>query len=84
MTKSKGGICLGMPFVERTTGKLSENGWCTAVFQTDHSQDQFQSVMDVMKTKVTWAKSGLGSHSTAMFFDERPSTQQLRDCFCKL
>ena len=168
MTKGKGAICLGMPFVDRATGKVVENGWgnadetadyamrmvaevCAkfggdrenvvltgfsrgaiacgyiglrddriaalwkgfhacqhydgdgwngatlpgaieraarfqgkAVFQTDNSQDQFQPVMDVMKTKVTWAQSGLDTHSTAMFLDDRPSTQQLRDWFWQL
>ena len=168
MTKGKGAICLGMPFIDRTAGKLAENGWgnaddtadcarrmvaevCAkfggdrenvvltgfsrgaiacgyiglrddriaalwkgfhacqhydgdgwggatlpgaikraarfqgkAVFQTDNSQDTFQSVMDVMKTKVTWAQSGLGAHSTAMFLDDRPSTQQLREWFWQL
>jgi hypothetical protein len=50
-----------------------------AVFQTDNSQDRFQPVMDVMKTKVTWAQSSLGFHSTAMFLDDRLSTQQLHE-----
>jgi hypothetical protein len=55
-----------------------------AVFQTDNSQDNFQPVMDAMKTKVTWAQSGLHFHSTAMFLDDRPSTQQLREWFWSL
>lgn len=168
MTKAKGAICLGMPFVDRSAGKLAENGWgnaddtadyvmrmvaevCAkfggdrenvvltgfsrgaiacgyiglrhdriaalwkgfhacqhydgdgwngatlsgaieraarfrgnAVFQTDNSQDQFQPVMDAMKTKVTWTQSGLGFHATAMFLDDRPSTQQLREWFWQL
>jgi hypothetical protein len=168
MTKGKGAICLGMPFVDRATGKVVENGWgnaddtadhvmgmvaevCAkfggdrenvvltgfsrgaiacgfiglrndriatlwkgfhacqhydganwngstmpgaieratrfqgkAVFQTDNPQDKFQPVMDAMKTKVTWAQSGLGFHSTAMFLDDRPSTQQLREWFWQL
>jgi hypothetical protein len=168
MTKGKGAICLGMPFVDRAAGKIVENGWgnadetadhvmrtvaevCArfggdrgnivltgfsrgaiacgyiglrddriaalwkgfhacqhydgdgwngatlagaieraarfqgkAVFQTDNPQKKFQSVMDVMKTKVTWAESGLGFHSTAMFLDDRPSTQQLREWFRQL
>ncbi|HRX81157.1 MAG TPA: hypothetical protein P5307_18940, partial [Pirellulaceae bacterium] len=50
-----------------------------AVFQTDNSQEQFQLVMDAMKTEVTWADSGLGAHATAMFLDDRPPTQQLRE-----
>ena len=168
MTKGKGAICLGMPFVDRSTGKIAENGWgnaddtadyvmrmvaevCAkfggdrenivltgfsrgaiacgyiglrddriaalwkgfhacqhydganwngstmpgaieraarfqgkAVFQTDNSQDKFQPVMDVMKTRVTWAQSGLGFHSTAMFLDDRQSSQQLREWFWQL
>ncbi len=55
-----------------------------AVFQTDNPREKFQPVMDVMNTQVTWADSGLGFHSTAMFLDDRPSTQQLRGWFWKL
>ncbi len=168
ITKGKGAICLGMPFVDRATGKIAENAWgnaddtaeyvlrmvaevCAkfggdrenivltgfsrgaiacgyiglrnekiaalwkgfhacqhsdganwngatmagaieraarfkgqAVFQTDNPQDKFQPVMDAMKTKVTWAQSGLHFHSTAMFLDDRPSTQQLREWFWQL
>jgi hypothetical protein len=29
-------------------------------------------------------KSGLGAHSTAMFLDDRPSTQKLREWFLQL
>lgn len=168
MTKGRGAICLGMPFVDRTRGGIAENGWgnledtsdyvmravaevcdhfggdrenviltgfsrgaiacgyiglrndkiaalwkgfhaCQhfdganwngstmtgaieraarfkgqGVFQTDNSQDKFQPVMDAMKTKVIWAQSGLRFHSTAMFLDDRPSTQQLRGWFWNL
>lgn len=55
-----------------------------AVFQTDNSPDKFQPVMEAMNTQVTWAQSGLGFHSTAMFLDDRPSTRQLREWFWKL
>jgi hypothetical protein len=55
-----------------------------AVFQTDNPESKFRQVMDVMKTNVTWVKSGLGAHSTAMFLDDRPSTQKLRDWFLQL
>lgn len=55
-----------------------------AVFQTDNSREKFQPVMDVMQTHVTWSESGLGSHSTAMFLDDRQSTQQLRTWFWRL
>lgn len=168
MTKGKGTICLGLPFVERTRGRIVENGWGNAddtadhamrmvaevcdkfggdpenivltgfsrgaiacgyiglrneriaslwrgfhacqhydgdgwngaslagalergvrfrgrsVFQTDNPREKFQPVMDVMNTQVIWADSGLGFHSTAMFLDDRPSTQQLREWFSKL
>lgn len=55
-----------------------------AVFQTDNPREKFQPVMDVMKTNVTWAISGLGFHSTSMFLDNRPSTEQLRAWFWQL
>lgn len=168
ITKGKGAICLGMPFVDRAKGAIAEDGWgnpddtaeyvmrtvaevcdnlggdrdnvvltgfsrgaiacgyiglrderiaslwkgihaCqhydgdgwhgatmqgaleraarfkgAAVFQTDNSPVTFQPVMDAMNTSVTWAKSGLGTHATAMFLDDRPSTQQLRDWFWHL
>jgi hypothetical protein len=168
MTKGRGAITLGMPFLDRAAGKVVENGWgnpddtaeyvmrmvarvcdtyggdrenivltgfsrgaiacgyiglrddriaalwkgfhaCQhydgdgwngatlagaieraarfrgeAVFQTDNPQDKFQPVMDVMNTEVTWAESGLGFHSTAMFLDDRPSTRQLREWFWQL
>jgi hypothetical protein len=168
MTKGKGAICLGMPFVDRASGNPVESGWgnaddtadyvmrivaevCAkfggdrgnvvltgfsrgaiacgyiglrddriaalwkgfhacqhydgdgwngatlpgaieraarfqgkAVFQTDNPEKKFQPVMDVMKTQVTWAQSGLGAHSTAMFLDDRPSTRQLREWLWQL
>ncbi|MFM1748678.1 MAG: hypothetical protein RLZZ188_2344 [Verrucomicrobiota bacterium] len=52
-----------------------------AVFQTDNSRAKFQRVMDAMSVPVTWADSGLGAHATAMFLDDRPSTQALRRWF---
>ena len=55
-----------------------------AVFQTDNPREKFQAVMDVMNARVTWANSGLGFHSTAMFLDDRPSTKQLRAWFWTL
>ncbi len=168
ITKGKGAICLGMPFLDRTTNTIAENAWGNAddtadylmrmvaevcdkfggdrdnllltgfsrgaiatgyiglrnddiaklwkgfhacqhsdgsnwngatlasaieraarfqgkaVFQTDNSPDKFQPVMDALKTQVTWAQSGLRFHSTAMFLDDRPSTQQLREWFWQL
>lgn len=168
MTKGKGAICLGMPFVDFATGQIAENAWGNAddttdylmrmvtevcdkfggdrenlvltgfsrgaiatgyiglrndqiaklwkgfhacqhsdgsnwngatmasaieraarfqgkaVFQTDNSPEKFQPAMDAMNTQVTWAQSGLRFHSTAMFLDDRPSTQQLREWFWQL
>jgi hypothetical protein len=52
-----------------------------AVFHTDNPEEKVQPVMDAMSARFTFAKSGLGSHSTAMFLDERPSTRQLRQWF---
>ena len=54
------------------------------VFQTDNPEVKFQQIMEVMHTDVTWANSGLGAHSTAMFLDDRPSTQKLREWFLQL
>ncbi|MEK0446060.1 MAG: hypothetical protein RLZZ399_1381 [Verrucomicrobiota bacterium] len=55
-----------------------------AVFHTDNPQKTFQPLMDVMKVPVKWTQSGLRFHSTAMFLDDRPSTQELREWFWKL
>jgi hypothetical protein len=167
MSKGRGAICVGMPFINRSSGKIVEDGWgnaddtadyalqmveevCAkfggdrenvmltgfsrgaiacgyiglrndriaalwkgfhacqhydglqwnranegfleraarfrgkAVFQTDNSQEKYQPVMDAMKTTVTWARSGLNAHATAMFLDDRPSTCQLREWFWQL
>jgi hypothetical protein len=168
MTKGRGAICLGLPFVNRATGTIAEDGWGNAddtaehamrmvsevcdtfggdrdnvvltgfsrgaiacgyiglrnariatlwkgfhacqhydganwngstmpdaiarasrfkgkaIFHTDNSKEKFQPLMDVMNTTVTWANSGLGFHSTAMFLDDRASTQQLRQWFWQL
>lgn len=56
----------------------------TSVFQTDNGREAFQPVMEAMRADVVWAKSGLGAHATAMFLDDRPSTQQLRRWFRQL
>jgi hypothetical protein len=167
MSKGRGAICLGVPFVDRAAGRMAENGWgnaddtadyvmqmveevCSrfggdrgnlvltgfsrgaiacgyiglrndriaalwkgfhacqhydglqwnranegaieraarfegkAVFHTDNSEEKYQPVMEVMKTTVTWAQSGLNAHATAMFLDDRPSTRQLREWFRQL
>jgi len=168
MTRGRGAICLGLPFVDRATGRIAEHGWgdpdatadevvrmvddvcerfggdrgnlvltgfsrgalacgyiglrndriaalwkgfhaCqhydgdgwggatmpeaieragrfrgTAVFQTDNSQEAFEPVMEAMRARVTWARSGLNAHATAMFLDDRPSTRELREWFAEL
>ena len=52
-----------------------------SVFQTDNSESFLKEVMDAMGVPVRFANSGLGSHATAMFLDERPSTRDLREWF---
>lgn len=168
LTRGRGAICLGLPFLDRAAGAIVENGWGNAddtadhavkmvedicarfggdrsnlvltgfsrgalacgyiglrndriaalwkgflacqhydgdgwngatmegaleraarfrgkgVFQIDNAPAKFQPVMDAMKTEVIWAKSGLGAHATAMFLDDRPSTQQARQWLQKL
>jgi len=162
MTKGKGAICLGLPFVDRAAGVIAENGWgapddtaayalrmveevCAkfggdrrnivltgfsrgalacgyiglrndqiaalwkgfhacqhydgdgwngatlegalerasrfrgkSIFQTDNSPEKLQPVMEAMRAPATFVQSGLGAHATAMFLDDRPSTQALR------
>ncbi|WP_197167874.1 hypothetical protein [Neorhodopirellula pilleata] len=62
-----------------------------AIFQVDNSgsadntggtanYEQLMAHTDPA-VKWTWVSSGLGSHATAMFLDDRPSTQQLRQWF---
>lgn len=168
MTKGRGAICIGLPFVDRSTGIIAENGWGNAddtaeyamrmvsavcdnfggdrdnvvltgfsrgaiacgyiglrneriaalwkgfhacqhydgggwngatmegaieraarfkgkaIFQTDNPREKFQPVMDAMNTDVVWADSGLHFHSTAMFLDDRASTEHLRQWFWRL
>ena len=55
-----------------------------AVFQTDNPRGRFAPVLDAMRAEITWADSGLGFHSTAMFLDDRPSTAALRQWFWRL
>jgi hypothetical protein len=55
-----------------------------AVFQTDTPAESNRRVTDAMRTSVTYAKSGLGAHATAMFLDDRPSTLRLRHWFAEL
>jgi hypothetical protein len=165
ITKGKGALCLGLPFVDRAAGAIAENSWgnpddtadyalrmveevcrkfggdpknvvltgfsrgaiacgyiglrndriaalwkgmhaCQhsdgdgwngatlegaierarrfkgkSMFHTDNPREKFQPVMDAMQTQVTHVSSGLGAHACAMFLDERPSTQQLRQWF---
>jgi hypothetical protein len=52
-----------------------------SVFHTDNSESFFRGVMEVMGVPVRYVQSGLGAHATAMFLDDRPSTQALREWF---
>jgi hypothetical protein len=55
-----------------------------AVFNTDNPEIKMQPLTEAMGAPVTFARSGLGAHSTAMFLDSRPSTLQLRSWFADL
>ena len=57
-----------------------------AIFQTDNDQKKYQPVMDATAPSVdwTWTNSKLGFHATAMFLDDRPSTEQVRQWFHNL
>lgn len=51
------------------------------VFQTDNPPAKFTPLMETMGVPVVWEQSGLNAHATAMFLDERPSTETLRKWF---
>jgi hypothetical protein len=55
-----------------------------AVFHTDNSETAFQPVMEAMSARVTYVRSGLGAHACAMFLDDRPSTERLREWWVEL
>lgn len=55
-----------------------------AVFNTDNPEIKMQPLTEAMGAPVTFARSGLGAHSTAMFLDNRPSTLHLRSWFADL
>jgi len=46
MTKGKSAICLGMPFVDRATGKVVENGWGNANDTADYVMRMVAAVCD--------------------------------------
>jgi len=52
-----------------------------AVFHTDNSELQVQPVTVTMNVPTTFMQSSLRAHSTAMFLDDRESTQALRRWF---
>lgn len=54
------------------------------VFQTDNPPDKFAAVMEAMQVPVVWEQSGLEAHATAMFLDDRPSTEALRKWFWEM
>jgi hypothetical protein len=59
-----------------------------AIFQVDNTgkKDNYEQLTEHTNPAVewTWVSSGLGAHATAMFLDDRPSTQQLREWFRQL
>ncbi len=52
-----------------------------SVFHTDNSEEKVRSVTEAMNVPTTFVQSGLGAHSTAMFLDDRESTEALRRWF---
>ena len=56
----------------------------SAVFHTDNPADRVRPLTDIMNVPTTFVNSGLGSHSIAMFLDDRESTQQVRRWFAEL
>lgn len=55
-----------------------------SLFMTDNSEQAFRPVVEKMNTEAVFVRSGLGAHACAMFLDDRPSTQQLRNWFADL
>jgi hypothetical protein len=56
----------------------------SSVFHTDNVADRVRPVTEIMGVPTTFVNSGLGSHSIAMFFDDRESTQEVRRWFTEL
>jgi len=54
------------------------------VFHTDNPGENPKKVLAEVGASGTFVRSGLGFHSCAMFLDDRPSTQQLREWYAKL
>jgi len=52
-----------------------------SVFHTDNSEEMVRSVTEAMNVPTTFVQSDLGAHSTAMFLDDRDSTEALRRWF---
>ncbi len=55
-----------------------------SVFHTDNSAAAVKPVTDAMRVPATFASSGLGAHSCAMFLDDRESTRRLQQWFSGL
>jgi hypothetical protein len=81
MTRSRGAICLGLPFVDREWAACFRG---EAVFQTDNTQEAFQSIMKLLRARVTRAQSSLNAYANTIFPDARPSTRQRRERFTEL
>ncbi|NQU43442.1 hypothetical protein HQ520_09155 [bacterium] len=54
------------------------------VFHTDNPGENPRKVLAAVGASGTFVRSGLGFHSCAMFLDNRPSTQQLREWYANL
>jgi len=54
------------------------------VFETDNNQEELKAMFKEAGINVSYASSGLKSHATAMFLDDRPSTINLRNWYTQL
>ena len=55
-----------------------------SVFHTDNPEERVRPVTESLGVPSIFVTSGLGGHATAMFLDDRPSTQRLRRWYAAL
>ena len=55
-----------------------------SVFHTDNPEERVRPVTEALGVPSIFVASGLGGHATAMFLDDRPSTQSLRRWYGEL
>lgn len=55
-----------------------------SVFHTDNPEERVRPVTESLGVPSIFVTSGLGGHATAMFLDDRPSTQRLRRWYAEL